>query len=98
MSSPDGVSTQQLARDHEALMRSLLAMLGRAFGDAQTYCGIQPGPGYLRRLLASDAFIALAALKNGEVAGGLGAYELRKFEQERSDLYIYDLASGRAQA
>lgn len=27
-----------------------------------------------------------------EVAGGLVAYELRKFERERSEIYIYDLA------
>jgi aminoglycoside 3-N-acetyltransferase I len=27
-----------------------------------------------------------------EVVGGLAAYELRKFEQERSEIYIYDLA------
>ena len=42
--------------------------------------------------MASDTFIALAALKNGEVAGGLAAYELRKFEKERSEIYNYDLA------
>nr|WP_017324751.1 GNAT family N-acetyltransferase [Synechococcus sp. PCC 7336] len=38
------------------------------------------------------AVIALAALKHGEVVGGLAAYELQKFEQERSEIYIYDLA------
>ena len=92
MSFPPGFSVQQLTRDDEALMRSLLAMFGRVFGEAQTYCGNQPGAGYLRQLLASDTFIALAALKNGEVAGGLAAYELRKFEQARSEIYIYDLA------
>jgi aminoglycoside 3-N-acetyltransferase I len=43
-------------------------------------------------LLSSDYFIALAALKNGSVVGGLAAYELKKFEQERSEIYIYDLA------
>jgi aminoglycoside 3-N-acetyltransferase I len=43
-------------------------------------------------LLSSDYFIALAALKNGAVVGGLAAYELQKFEQERSEIYIYDLA------
>jgi aminoglycoside 3-N-acetyltransferase I len=91
MSFPAG-SIQQLTRDDEALMRSLLRVFGRAFGEAQAYCGNQPGAGYLRQLLASDTFIALAALKNGEVAGGLAAYELRKFEQERSEIYIYDLA------
>jgi aminoglycoside 3-N-acetyltransferase I len=92
MSCPAGFRIQQLTRDDEALMRSLLAMFGRAFGEAQTYCGNQPGAGYLRQLLASDTFIVLVALKNGEVAGGLAAYELRKFEQERSEIYIYDLA------
>jgi aminoglycoside 3-N-acetyltransferase I len=43
-------------------------------------------------LLGSDYFIALAALKNGLVVGGIAAYELHKFEQERSEIYIYDLA------
>jgi aminoglycoside 3-N-acetyltransferase I len=31
-------------------------------------------------------------LKNGNVVGGIAAYELRKFEQERREIYIYDLA------
>jgi aminoglycoside 3-N-acetyltransferase I len=31
-------------------------------------------------------------LKNGSVVGGIAAYELQKFEQERSEIYIYDLA------
>jgi aminoglycoside 3-N-acetyltransferase I len=31
-------------------------------------------------------------LQEGTVVGGLAAYELKKFEQERSEIYIYDLA------
>ena len=31
-------------------------------------------------------------MKQGAVVGGLAAYELKKFEQERSEVYIYDLA------
>jgi aminoglycoside 3-N-acetyltransferase I len=85
-------SVQQLTGDDEPLMRSLLAMFGKAFNEEQTYGGNQPRAGYLQQLLGSDYFIALAALKNGEVIGGLAAYELRKFEQERSEMYIYDLA------
>nr|WP_303822152.1 GNAT family N-acetyltransferase [Desmonostoc muscorum] len=54
--------------------------------------GICKGADYLRQLLDSDYFIAIAALKEGEVVGGLTAYELKKFEQERSEIYIYDLA------
>jgi aminoglycoside 3-N-acetyltransferase I len=34
----------------------------------------------------------LAALEDGAVIGGLAAYELPKFEQARSEIYIYDLA------
>jgi aminoglycoside 3-N-acetyltransferase I len=36
--------------------------------------------------------VALAAVKDGDVVGGLAAYELKKFEQPRSEMYIYDLA------
>jgi aminoglycoside 3-N-acetyltransferase I len=43
-------------------------------------------------LLGSNYFIALVALKKGSVVGGLVAYELHKFEQEHSEIYIYDLA------
>lgn len=74
------------------LMTSLLTLFGEAFNDRETYNAKRPGDGYLRRLLGSETFIALAALKNGEVVGGLAAYELQKFEQERSEIYIYDLA------
>jgi aminoglycoside 3-N-acetyltransferase I len=48
--------------------------------------------GLLARLLGSDYFMALVALEGDEVVGGIAAYELRKFEQERSEIYIYDLA------
>ncbi len=34
----------------------------------------------------------LVARVGAEIVGGLVAYELEKFEQERSEIYIYDLA------
>ena len=34
----------------------------------------------------------LVAIVGGAVVGGLVAYELEKFEQPRSEIYIYDLA------
>jgi len=74
------------------LMDGLLTMFGAAFQDLDTYTGHPPSPEYLQDLLGSDTFIALAAVKGEEVVGGLTAYELRKFEQERSEIYIYDLA------
>ena len=71
-----------------ALMNSLLTL----FGEADTFGTRRPPAAYLERLLGSDTFIALAAVADDAVIGGLAAYELRKFEQERSEIYIYDLA------
>ena len=80
-----------LTPDDVVLMQDLLVTFGRAFDD-DTYTKNQPSPEYLKHLLGSNFFIALVALKNGDVVGGIAAYELRKFEQERSEIYIYDLA------
>ena len=83
---------QQLTCHDQALMKALLATFGEAFDQVETYCGNQPSARYLQELLGSDYFIALAALKKGEVVGGVTAYELKKCERERSEIYIYDLA------
>ena len=74
------------------LMRELLGVFGTAFEDIETYTARQPSDAYLQRLLDSDTFVALAASAGGVVVGGLAAYELQKFEQARSEFYIYDLA------
>ena len=81
-----------LGPDDVALMEDLLTVFGDAFEEPGTYGDARPDRDYLRRLLGSESFIALAALKDGEVVGGLAAYELQKFEQARSEIYIYDLA------
>ena len=85
-------SIHQLTPDDLKLMNGLLLTFSIAFDDEKTYTGMPPSANYLRLLLESDYFIALVALNNQEVVGGLAAYELRKFEQERSEIYIYDLA------
>lgn len=73
-------------------MRQLLEVFGHAFGDVQTYVTAQPSSSYLQRLLGSSSFLAFAAMADGRLVGGLAAYELMKFEQERREIYIYDLA------
>jgi aminoglycoside 3-N-acetyltransferase I len=83
---------RELTRDDIALFRELLAVMGLAFGEPDTYTSAQPDTAYLRKLLGRDQFIALAALEGGAVIGGFAAYELPKFEQARSEIYIYDLA------
>lgn len=70
----------------------MLSMFGRAFAEPATYVAHQPEDPYLRNLLASNTFIAIVAVAGGKVIGGIAAYVLEKFEQARSELYIYDLA------
>ncbi len=86
------INLQRLAAADLQLMRAMLAMFGEAFGEAETYGADRPSDEYLELLLGSDRFIALAAVQEGSVVGGLAAYVLDKFEQERSEIYIYDLA------
>ncbi|MCE8032795.1 MAG: AAC(3)-I family aminoglycoside N-acetyltransferase [Halomonas sp.] len=96
---PDATSqarVQQLTAGDISTLHDLLTVFGDAFGEPDTYGVARPGRAYLERLLGRDSFIALAVLKGAEVVGGLAAYELHKFEQERSEIYIYDLAVAEA--
>jgi len=81
-----------LSPDDVSLMQSMSTVFGEAFDEVETYCGARPGAAYLAQLLSSEHFIALAALERGEVVGGIAAYELQKFEQERREIFVYDLA------
>jgi aminoglycoside 3-N-acetyltransferase I len=82
----------QLTSEDVPWMEAMLTLFGEAFDDASTYNEARAPRTYLCRLLEGDYFVALVALKSGEVVGGLAAYELPKFEQQRSEIYIYDLA------
>ncbi len=75
-----------------AAMRALLACFGEAFEDRETYGAEPPSDAWLAALLARDTFVAVVAEDDGVVVGGLAAYILPKFERERSECYIYDLA------
>jgi aminoglycoside 3-N-acetyltransferase I len=83
---------KQLGPADLVMMEAMLTMFGEAFGEVETYSARRPSDPYLQRLLGRDHFIALAAVRDCAVVGGLAAYVLDKFEQERSEIYIYDLA------
>jgi len=83
---------RQLGTEDVDVIKQLLEVFAKAFGDMDAYQSAVPSDEYLRSLLAKPDFIALAALANEKVVGGLAAYVLQKFEQERREIYIYDLA------
>lgn len=90
----DHVVVRVLCERDAAVMREMLGMFGAAFEEVATYTANQPDDAYLTGLLSDRNFIAIAALDEGRVVGGLAAYVLAKFEQVRSEVYIYDLAVG----
>ncbi|CAN7473614.1 AAC(3)-I family aminoglycoside N-acetyltransferase [Phenylobacterium sp. LjRoot219] len=73
-------------------LRALNAVFGEAFADPATFGGEPPSEAWLEGLLAKEHVIALVALAEGAVVGGLVAYEFDKFERARREVYIYDLA------
>lgn len=86
------ITIVRLSRGGEVLAERLNTLFGEAFGDAATYQGDRPSHEYLEQLLAKDDMIVLVALADGELMGGLVAYEFPKLESARREIYIYDLA------
>lgn len=72
--------------------RAMLGVFGEAFADNETYLARQPDDHYVRSMLEDRNFVAVVAEQDSEVVGGLAGYILPKFEQQRSEFYIYDLA------
>lgn len=83
---------QRLATANSQYFEGMLDLFADAFGDAEHYRGERPGAAYVHKLLATETFVALVAISAARVVGALTAYELVKFEKERSEFYIYDLA------
>lgn len=87
------LSVFRLGRDDVGTLHALLDLFSQAFDDPDSYSSARPERDYLERLLGKATFVALVAEDDeGQVVGGLVAYELEKFEQARSEIYIYDLA------
>ena len=72
--------------------RRLNDLFGEVFDDRESYCRQPPDDAYAARLLAREDTILLAAEADGAMVGALAGYVLPKFEQARSEIYIYDLA------
>ncbi|HXG80586.1 MAG TPA: GNAT family N-acetyltransferase [Sphingomicrobium sp.] len=72
-------------------MHAANRLFSDVFGE-EGYHGPPAGDDHLARLLSDDKFIALVARIDGQMAGALAGYELVKYEAERSEIYIYDLA------
>ena len=87
----NSVRIQRLGPGQVDAMHAANRLFSEVFGD-EAYQGRPAGDQHLQKLLSDRKFIALVADVGGEMAGALAAYDLVKYEAERSEIYIYDLA------
>jgi aminoglycoside 3-N-acetyltransferase I len=101
--APDGTSAaatlipvayafKLLASSDLTFARDLMKVFSVAFDQPDEYQGRLPTDEYLAGLIGRPHIIVMVALDDACVVGGLVAYVLEKLEQERSEVYIYDLA------
>ncbi|MEM1443736.1 MAG: GNAT family N-acetyltransferase [Verrucomicrobiota bacterium] len=92
MKPPPVFEVARLVSGETDRLRELVSLFGEAFEEPEIYLKSQPDDSYLAALLERSSFIAVVASVDEKIIGGLVAYELPKFEQARSELYIFDLA------
>ena len=69
--------------------RNLIALFDRVFEEPTRPMLSEPD---LLLRLGNEHVWVMVAMDQGETLGGLVGYELPKFETQRSELYLYDLA------
>ena len=90
------IEVERLGPAQIGSMREALRVFADAFDEEENFFSAPPSDSYLERLLSDDRFVLLVARLEGMIVGALSAYELVKYEQERSEFYIYDLAVAEA--
>ena len=90
------IAVERLGPTQIDSMRKALRVFADAFDEEQNFFSAPPSDSYLQRLLSDERFVLLVARFEGTIVGVLSAYELVKYEQARSEFYIYDLAVAEA--
>jgi aminoglycoside 3-N-acetyltransferase I len=84
---------KQLSVSDISSFKDLIKLFGDVFEEPATYHQAVPQDDYLANFLSDTKHIVLIAQSEDEgVVGGLVAYELKKFEQVRCEIFVYDLA------
>lgn len=87
-----GFSVRRLGPADLGQMRDLLRVFADAFDQVDVYQTAPPSDDYIAAMLSKPNIVVVASYIEGQVVGGLVAYVLDKLEQERREMYIYDLA------
>lgn len=86
------MNSKRLTGNEVELMKQLNTLFATVFTDQENYQNHQPSDEYLSEFLVDNKNIVLVSMIGSEIVGGLVAYCLPKFEQQRKEIYLYDLA------
>ena len=79
---------KQLTKEDLSTFNSLIDLLNMVFEEEAKI----RSEAHLLRLLGRDDFIAIVAVSENEVLGGLTAYELSMVYSDYSEIFLYDMA------
>jgi aminoglycoside 3-N-acetyltransferase I len=82
------ILTRRLVAGDTELAIGAFAMMAAVFEEG----GPPLSRGYVDRLLAREGFWAFVAVAGGEIVGGLTAHALPMTRDERTEMFIYDVA------
>ncbi|AWX44690.1 Gentamicin 3-N-acetyltransferase [Flagellimonas maritima] len=82
------IQTIRLSRTDSSLFKKLITLLNEVFEENITIAS----DNHLQNLIAKPEFYAIVAIANDIILGGLTAYELQSYYNDKSELYIYDIA------
>ena len=83
------LEVRQLTQNDLAQFRALIEMFNMVFEEEGSTSSTETS---LQRLLSSVNFIAIAAILENQVVGGLTAYYLPKVYSANSEVFLYDMA------
>jgi len=82
------IEIRRLQKNDLETFKKRVDILNEVFQEYNTIASIQ----HLQKLLSKPDFFAIVAIVEEEVIGGVTGYELQKYYNDNSELYIYDIA------
>lgn len=89
MKNPRPFEIKQLTKEDLPLFKSLIDLFNTVFEEEDPTVG---NDAHLLKLLDGRSFVAITAVSENEVVGGLTAYELPLVYSDHSEIFLYDMA------
>lgn len=87
--NPETIEIKRLTEPELSTFKLLIDLFNNVFEEDRSHLGSDIN---LSKLLGHKHFIAIVALSENEVLGGLTAYELPMYYSDSSEIFLYDLA------